>query len=88
MSQRLHRESEGSDVASELPYPKDRELPAPPSPLPQVKNVPALVCDCCDDAYIAPDVSERIDKVLEDFFVGKLLAEPIEAGEVALSLNA
>ncbi len=24
-----------------------------------IKDVPALVCDCCDEAYITPETSER-----------------------------
>jgi YgiT-type zinc finger domain-containing protein len=50
-----------------------------------IKEVPALVCDFCDEAYIAPETSEKIDKVMEEFYAGKLLAKPLAAGEVALN---
>jgi YgiT-type zinc finger domain-containing protein len=49
-----------------------------------IKDVPALVCDCCDEAYITPEISEKIDEVMEEFYAGKLLAKPLAAGEVAL----
>ncbi len=49
-----------------------------------IKDVPALVCDCCDEAYISPEISEKIDEVMEEFYAGKLLAKPLAAGEVAL----
>ena len=46
-----------------------------------IKDVPVLVCDCCDEAYIAPEVSEKIDEIREEFYAGRLLA----TGEVALN---
>ena len=49
-----------------------------------IKDVPALVCDCCDEAYISPEISEKIDEVMEEFYAGMLLAKPLAAGEVAL----
>lgn len=52
-----------------------------------IKNVPALVCDLCDEAYLAPDVSREIDKIVKDFREGKLLAKPIAAGEVELRMK-
>ena len=45
-----------------------------------IKDVPALVCDCCDEAYITPEVSEKIDEIMEEFYAGKLLAKPLAAG--------
>lgn len=49
-----------------------------------IKDVPALVCDRCDEAYITPEISEKIDEIMEEFYAGKLLAKPLAAGEVAL----
>lgn len=49
-----------------------------------IKDVPALVCDCCGEAYITPEISEKIDAVMEEYYAGKLLAKPLAAGEVAL----
>lgn len=52
-----------------------------------IKNVPALVCDLCDEAYLTPEVSREIDKIVKDFREGKLLAKPIAAGEVELKMK-
>ncbi len=42
-----------------------------------IKNVPALLCDLCGDAYFTPEVSREIDKIVKDFREGKLPAKPI-----------
>ncbi|AET65055.1 type II toxin-antitoxin system MqsA family antitoxin [Methanothrix harundinacea] len=52
-----------------------------------IKNVRALICDVCDEAYITPDASREIDKIVRDFREGKLLAKPIAAGEVDLKMK-
>ncbi len=52
-----------------------------------IKNVPALLCDLCDEAYLTPEVSREIDKIVKDFREGKLLAKPIAAGEVELKIK-
>ena len=52
-----------------------------------IKNVPALMCDLCDEKYLTPEVSREIDKVVKDFREGRLLAKPIAAGEVELKIN-
>jgi YgiT-type zinc finger domain-containing protein len=49
-----------------------------------IKNVPALICDLCDEAYLTPEASREIDKIVKDFREGRLLAKPIAAGEVEL----
>jgi hypothetical protein len=41
----------------------------------------------CDEAYLTPDVSREIDKIVKDFREGKLLAKPIAAGEVELRVK-
>jgi YgiT-type zinc finger domain-containing protein len=53
-----------------------------------IKNVPAWICDLCDEAYITPEVSKKIDEIMRAFQAGKLLARPIAAGQVELSMNA
>jgi hypothetical protein len=53
-----------------------------------IKKVPALVCSCCGEAYVTPDVSEKIDGIVQEFRAGKLLARPLAAGEVELKMNA
>jgi len=52
-----------------------------------IKNVPALICDVCDEAYITPESSRKIDEIVRDFREGKLLAKPIAAGEVDLKMK-
>lgn len=51
-----------------------------------IKDVPAYICENCGEAYFTAETSRKIDKVMEDFHKGKLLARPIAAGEVELSL--
>jgi YgiT-type zinc finger domain-containing protein len=53
-----------------------------------IKNIPAWVCDLCDEAYITPEVSEKIDEIMKAFRSGKLLAKPIAAGQVELTMSA
>ena len=53
-----------------------------------IKNVPAWICDLCDEAYITPEVSKKIDEIMRAFREGKLLARPIAAGQVVLSMSA
>jgi YgiT-type zinc finger domain-containing protein len=49
-----------------------------------IKNVPALMCDICDEAYLTPEASRAIDEMVKNFREGRLLAKPIAAGEVEL----
>ena len=53
-----------------------------------IKNVPAWICDLCDEAYISPEVSKKIDKIIKAFRAGKLLARPLAAGQVELTMSA
>jgi YgiT-type zinc finger domain-containing protein len=52
-----------------------------------IKNVPALICDICDEAYITPEASREIDRVVKEFREGRLLAKPIAAGEFDLKMK-
>ena len=47
-----------------------------------IKDVPAYICDNCGEFYFDPDVSRRIDKVMQKVHKGILLAHPIPAGEI------
>jgi len=47
-----------------------------------IKNVPAFVCENCGEAYYDPEVSRKIDTVMDDFYKGELLTHPLAAGEV------
>ncbi|MCX6679641.1 MAG: type II toxin-antitoxin system MqsA family antitoxin [Methanothrix sp.] len=53
-----------------------------------IKRVPALVCNCCSEAYVTPEVSEKIDEVTQKFRAGKLLVRPLAAGEIELQMSA
>jgi YgiT-type zinc finger domain-containing protein len=53
-----------------------------------IKKVPALLCSCCGEAYVTPEVSEKIDEVMKEFRTGKLLARPLAAGEIELKMSA
>ena len=53
-----------------------------------IKSVPALVCNCCGEAYLTPYVSERVDQVMKEYQAGKLLSRPIAAGEIELEMGA
>jgi len=52
-----------------------------------IKNVPAFMCDLCDEAYLTQEASKEIDKIVKDFREGRLLAKPIAAGEVELKMK-
>jgi len=45
------------------------------------------MCDLCDEAYLTPEASREIDKIVKDFREGRLLAKPIAAGEVELKMK-
>ncbi|MCX6672723.1 MAG: type II toxin-antitoxin system MqsA family antitoxin [Methanothrix sp.] len=53
-----------------------------------IKNVPARVCNLCDEAYISPDTSRQIDVIMEKYRAGWLVAKPIPAGEIDLLQTA
>lgn len=52
-----------------------------------IKRVPALLCSCCDEAYLMPEVYENVDRVMREYRAGKLLARPIAAGEIELEMS-
>lgn len=49
-----------------------------------IKNIPAGVCKCCEEALITPETPDKIEQVLADFRAGRLLAKPLASGEIAL----
>ncbi len=53
-----------------------------------IKNVPARICDLCDEAYISPETSKRIDRIMENYRAGRLVVKPIAAGEIDLKQSA
>ncbi len=40
-----------------------------------IKRVPALVCRCCGEAYLTPEVSEKVDRDMREYRAGKPLAQ-------------
>ena len=45
------------------------------------KNVPARVCNLCDEAYVSLETSRQIDKIIAKYRAGGLAAKPIPAGK-------
>ena len=31
-----------------------------------IKRVPALVCSCCGEAHLTPEVSEKVDRAMKE----------------------
>ncbi len=50
-----------------------------------IKDIPAHVCENCDEAYFEPDTSRKIDVIMQQFHENKLLTRPLAAGEVSLN---
>jgi YgiT-type zinc finger domain-containing protein len=49
-----------------------------------IKNVPAWACENCHEAFFTAETSKKIDVILKQFHEGKLLAQPLAAGEISL----
>lgn len=47
-----------------------------------INDVPALICDTCDEIEYTREVSKEIDLIMKEFFEGRLLAKPLAAGEI------
>ncbi len=39
-----------------------------------IKDVPALICDTCDEVEYTLEISREIDVIMKDFFAGRLQA--------------
>ncbi len=50
-----------------------------------IKNIPAFVCENCDEAYYSLETARKIDEVRRAFRAGTLLVKPLAAGEVDLN---
>ena len=50
-----------------------------------IKDVSAYICEECGEAYYAPNISKKIDEVMEKFHASTLLMHPIAAGKLSLS---
>ena len=50
-----------------------------------IKDISAYICEECGEAYYTPNISKKIDEVMEKFHTSKLLMHPMAAGELSLS---
>jgi len=53
-----------------------------------INNVPAYICENCEESYINPQTSKKIDSIMNAYHKGKFLARPIAAGEIEFDLEA
>jgi len=53
-----------------------------------IKNVPARICNLCDEAYISPETSRQIDEIIAKYRAGGLATKPIPAREIDLLQTA
>ncbi len=51
-----------------------------------IRNVPAYVCDSCDEAYFPIEISRKIDEAVREFQKRKAIIR--SPGAVELKLNA
>ena len=49
-----------------------------------VKNVPALVCENCEEAYFSSQASRQIDMVMKQFQKGEISVKSLSAVEINL----
>lgn len=49
-----------------------------------VKDIPAYVCNQCKEAYFTPEISRKIDKIMNDVHQGRVCCRPVAAGEIEL----
>jgi len=52
-----------------------------------INNIPAYICDNCDESYFDADTSKKIDKIMELYHSGNFLAHPIAAGEIEFDME-
>ncbi len=50
-----------------------------------IKNIPAFVCENCEEAYYSLKIARKIDEVRRAFRAGTLWVKPLAAGEVDLN---
>jgi len=47
-----------------------------------IRDVPAYICDRCEEAYYTVETSRKIDAVMLDTYSSRLCCRPLAAGEV------
>jgi len=49
-----------------------------------IKNIPACICDRCNETYFPPGSSRKIDQILEVLRAGPVCGRPLAAIEVSM----
>ncbi|MBN1432103.1 MAG: type II toxin-antitoxin system MqsA family antitoxin [Methanomicrobiaceae archaeon] len=49
-----------------------------------IKEIPAYICDQCGEVFFTPEISRKIDKIMEDVHKGRICCKPVAAGEIEL----
>lgn len=49
-----------------------------------IKDIPAYICDRCNEAYFAPESSRKIDLILDSVRNGPVCGRPLAAIEVCM----
>ena len=49
-----------------------------------IKEIPAYICDQCGEVFFIPEISRKIDKIMEDVHKGRICCKPVAAGEIEL----
>ncbi|HWQ63382.1 MAG TPA: type II toxin-antitoxin system MqsA family antitoxin [Methanospirillum sp.] len=49
-----------------------------------IKDVPAFVCDQCNESYFTPESSRKIDRIIEEAKKGPICGTPLAAIEVSI----
>lgn len=49
-----------------------------------IKDIPAFICDRCNEAYFLPESSRKIDEILEKVRAGPVCGRPLAAIEVSM----
>lgn len=54
----------------------------------QISDIPAWICDNCNEAYYSPKSSRKIDEIISNARDKNLLVHPLAAGEIKFSFSA
>ena len=49
-----------------------------------IKDIPAFICDQCNEAYFPPESSRKIDEILKKVRAGPICGKPLAAIEVCM----
>jgi len=51
-----------------------------------IREIPGYVCNQCGEAFFTPEISRKIDKIMEDVHKGRICCRPIAAGEIEMTV--